>query len=323
MAILFAGDLFSEMDVHQLGDGDEGSWSDPYRDPNYSGAVTRADNTSWGDLLLSPEETTIWMHHHMHTRTSPGTQDYAIFYAYDAADNVLAEVKTTNGIVELKVDGTVVATSDLYFCLEDNSQIVDVELTLDATTGRFAVYTDAVELVSFVGNTNPTAASGMARVRMQGCCTSYEHWISEILIANTDTRTMRCIAIEPTAAGSRNDWTGTEADIDDDVANTSNMITTNTSGDVALFSATPQLGTIPAGNQIDAVALNVHAARGTSGPTTLQPGLKAGTTEDWGAMATLSLGFEPFRSIWAQNPDTAAPWTESDIDALEIGVKAG
>ncbi|REJ65626.1 MAG: hypothetical protein DWQ31_16940 [Planctomycetota bacterium] len=136
-------------------------------------------------------------------------------------------------------------------------------------------------------------------------------------------------AVFPNAEGDAADWTpqsGTDnsAMVDDNPADDdATYVETNTQDAQDLYQYT-DLSTITA-EPILAVQVN------TDVKITLSPGdldvqfpVKSGTTTDDGSVVNVASDtYQTIGRILTQDPDTAAAWTQSGIDAAQFGIKAG
>lgn len=90
-------------------------------------------------------------------------------------------------------------------------------------------------------------------------------------------------------------------------------------GVTSTFSLQNHDSVFNSGYQIEAV---VVTARGLGeGGTFLKPVIRSGTSTAEGPGTPLELSFLPARGIFHVDPATGAAWTNSAINALEVGVK--
>ena len=104
-------------------------------------------------------------------------------------------------------------------------------------------------------------------------------------------------------------------------ANDAGFAWTNTDAALALF----QLEDLPASGigSIKGVQLVAKAkAEGSSAVTKLSLPVK-GASQDDGSQVTLSAAYQYVRRNMLTNPLTANPWTKSEVNALQAGIKAG
>lgn len=147
-----------------------------------------------------------------------------------------------------------------------------------------------------------------------------ERAVSQLIVADEPTLRLGLVTLYPNAAGDEIWEAGTYADIDAATPSLSTFIETATAGDKFLCNITP----LPASTTITPLTVQVAilAALGATGPTKIKLGIKTGGTEYWGADISLTIVPAMYQLLLTQNPVTAAAWTTSEINALQIGVQA-
>jgi hypothetical protein len=142
--------------------------------------------------------------------------------------------------------------------------------------------------------------------------------VSEVILADEDTRLMSLKTLTPNAAGDTNDWTGAYTDIDEIIVNDADTISTDTAEQDAQFNLT----SLPAGNfDIKAVIATARMADGL-GTLDAQLGIKTNGSVNLGSTITLDSGWQTFQQMWTQNPITASPFTISEINSLQAMVRS-
>lgn len=137
--------------------------------------------------------------------------------------------------------------------------------------------------------------------------------ISEIIVADEDTRLMSLKTLAPNASGDLNEWAGDYDSIDDITVNDADTVSTDTAEEDIQFN----LSDLPAGNfDIKAVVASARMADGL-GTLDAQLGIKTNGSVNLGSTQILDSGWETKRQIWTQNPITASPFTISEINALQ------
>lgn len=203
---------------------------------------------------------------------------------------------------------------------------LDLHVKCHATTGIVELYVDEVLALSFTGSTT-TQNNVFDRVLFHGFgISSGDHeYVSEIIIANSSTISHRLFTMFPNASGAQSDFGGTFAEIDDiaTVDNT-NFINSDTTGHISLFA----LNDIGAGfNRYTVVATLLQAAVAISADaaiTDLQMAYRHSTTNFFTSSTgyTHDSALRVFRDLRTTNPVTTLGWSFTDVNALQIGVKA-
>lgn len=151
----------------------------------------------------------------------------------------------------------------------------------------------------------------------------YGWYYSEIIVSTEDNRGWRVATLVPTAAGTTSDWDGTFADIDEAEINDADYISSDVANEVSLFGMS-NLSVAAQNMDVKAVALTARARKGVTGPLNIQVALRSGGANYFTANRTgLNTAFGPLEStMWENNPATAAPFTVSEVQGIELGFKS-
>lgn len=113
---------------------------------------------------------------------------------------------------------------------------------------------------------------------------------------------------------------GTYADIDEVNADTTDYVESDTADQKILCTATNLPSSVSA---VIAVKVSALASAGSSGPTDALLGIKSGGTENWDDTThALGAGWEYIHRLMQTNPVTTNPWTVSEVNAIQYGVKS-
>jgi hypothetical protein len=143
--------------------------------------------------------------------------------------------------------------------------------------------------------------------------------VSEIIVADEDTRLMRLKTLAPSAAGDTStNWTGAYTDIDETTLSNADKIYSATAD--ADFQA--NLTGMPTGTySVKAVKVAARAVDG-SGSLGMALGVKTGGTVNVGATETCSGYWQTKERLMTVNPVTGVAWTPADIEALQLNIRA-
>lgn len=141
-------------------------------------------------------------------------------------------------------------------------------------------------------------------------------YVSEIIIADGDTRNARLDLLRPVAVGAYGNWDGPVASLSDDDPTTG--MTTTSPDQYQSTVLTPYTGA----NNISNIVQITTSVRGINSPTQLQHLIRMS------AVDYLTTSFDvPFSkdyqiTDWQENPATSLPWDASDLAAAEFGFKS-
>ena len=157
-------------------------------------------------------------------------------------------------------------------------------------------------------------AYGETRFDDETTSTDFKQSISEIIIADEDTRNARLNVLLPSSTGSNTSWSGNLTELSDD---------DTTSGMTALEGGlrhSYNLSDYTGASNISNVVVVSTTTRGPNSPTKLKHTLRvSGIDYD---SDEIELGFPLQYNItdWKINPATSQAWVDTDLDNLEAGI---
>lgn len=226
-------------------------------------------------------------------------------------------------------DNTLLGSSAAGVITGDNTWFsIEVKFVISNTTGSVVVKIDGTTVLDLTNQDTQNSSNAFANtvqfgqgnideiVVLDGSGTSHNDFIGEFRIET----------LRPTANGTTNNFTPSagsnwqnvdEAESDDDTTYNES----NTVGHIDLFQV-EDLTLFEAGDTIEAVQVSDSSIKDNVGSRTLRHLLRSGTTNYEGSDKKLTTNWDKhFFHIWEEDPDTAAAWTQSGVNAVEIGVK--
>lgn len=206
----------------------------------------------------------------------------------------------------------------------------DHRMTLDimvktGSSGEVAVYLDSGPLIIH-GTADLSSVTNVAQVRLSsfggfpiGSATNA--YYSQLILADEPTIQWSAFSLAPTGAGTHGDWNGTYTDVNEIVLNDSTFIYTDTANQLDTFPVNSI--TVPAGYIVKGVTLSARARISTAGPQNAQFVVRsAGTDYPTANITGLFYNYQPYQTIYTTDPATSAAWTQSGVNAMEIGFKS-
>lgn len=222
--------------------------------------------------------------------------------------------------------GTILATSapgvltaSVWFDLE-------VRVTIADAGGRAQVWVNGALVIDFTGDTRNGGTSTLIDMVVWSRGNSGTQRAADFVIRD-DTAPIgpcRVVALRPNGAGAHTDLTPTGAATNweaVDEQTPDGLTSYNASaleGDIDTYT----LGDLPAGTW-DVIALQAvwQAAKSDANAKFARPVLRIGGTDYVGASQAVPASFGALRQVFNTSPDTAAAWTEAEVDALEAGIE--
>jgi hypothetical protein len=196
---------------------------------------------------------------------------------------------------------------------------IDMQITNYGTSTSVNVYVNNSNSpkITYTGNlvTGTPSATNLDQVIITGSSIR----VSEIIVADTDTRNMSLATLAPNAAGDTNQWTGSNTQINKLTINDDNYISNNTSGNNAQFNLSDVSGTT---YSVAAVKVVARATKTGSGMGSIAPGVKTNTTVSVPSPTALTTNvWTPVETIYQNNPVTTSPWTVNEVNSLQLNLQ--
>jgi hypothetical protein len=272
----------------------------------------------------------IWIHGWVFNGDAAGNnftvnQQVALARSPDGVSRVLLRATTTRNLLKLSTRnaaGTItdVATATTIIPINVLAQI---DWLINFSTGS-TLYVNGAAALTYAGDLRTDAATALNQIDISGMNYNFwgDYW-SEIIVADTDTRSMGLWTLPPAAAGNAQSWTpNTLGNINKTAINDSTFI--STTANTALTEWTT-LTAPPSGTwTVQAIVQNARVQVSTTGPQHFDFVARTASTDFLaGAPQAPSLAFSNFQHIWPVNPNTGLPWQITDIAAgFNLGIES-
>lgn len=193
----------------------------------------------------------------------------------------------------------------------------DIELVSYGAASTVRVYVDGSLVITYVGDTSIAGVDGFDCFNSSFAPNGIS--MSELIIADEDSRLLSVVTLAPNAAGDESTFTsGAYTDIDEVALNDADLISSAVAEQVAQFNLT----TRPAGDFIvKAVKVAARCADGVGGMA-IQVGIKTNGAEHLGAQQTLGGAWQTIEQLYTDNPETLNRFTLAELDALQIAFRS-
>lgn len=194
---------------------------------------------------------------------------------------------------------------------------IDIKFTATAGSLQMKTYVNG-GLTSTIDHGSNTASLGQPTHFVIGCCfangNSDACFMSEILVADGDTRNGRVNLLRPTATGGESDWIGLAAELADD--DPSSGMTSIAANERHTFV----LSTYTGAANVSSVLVTTLSLAGANAPQNMRHLVRfAGMNYE--SVADLPLGDTLQYTVtdYQINPSTSVPWIGGDMANLEMG----
>lgn len=258
----------------------------------------------------------------------------ALFF-YD--NNGLPRLKVTSaasglpGVYTINTAGTVTQLGSNASAMFAANTLIKLDIFINyAVSGSFKMYFNGTPVYSFSGDVTTNSVTSLgSRIDMiiwftsSGSSSLFTY--SEVMVSTRDTRNLSLVTQVPTANGNTHNWDGgTASNAASNLASVAqaNPQFSGTSGQIQEYEVTP---TIPTGSYgVISVVQKAQATIGASGPQHFDFMVRTGSTDYTSSpdIAPTS-GWSTFSYNWDTNPNTAVPWTTSDLPSSSTSFNMG
>lgn len=197
---------------------------------------------------------------------------------------------------------------------------IDINIQNYGAAATVTVYLDGVSRIAYTGN-----------ISFGGTVTSVDSvwirsgnqlvYVSEMIVADEDSRTMSLVTLAPSAAGTTDTWTGVYTDVNETTINDANTVYVDADVQDEQFN----LNNLPAGVfQIRAVKGSMRGTKtGGATATKVGVGINSGGTVDAGTLQNMTTGWVTYERLMLVNPVTGVAFTLSEINSLQSNLRSG
>lgn len=259
-----------------------------------------------------------------------------------ATDHFMFRLLDTNGVVRLRLIPTLtqqsatspwqlqkldstgaatnLATTAPGFC-DNVLQKLDVHITY-AVAGRIVIRAAKKVILDYSGDITTdsvTALSGfgLGTSSIGGSTTSSSDDWSEIIVSDSDTRSMTLTRVALSGAGASSQWNGATdgSTINETTMSDTDGIDTGTTAQTQLFTQSTTLS-----NSIQAVVLSATAMTAAGQPQHLRGVIRVGSTNYTSSNLNVSTFLDPVQAIFSTDPSTSAAFT--GITGMQFGLQS-
>lgn len=206
----------------------------------------------------------------------------------------------------------------------DTTYLIEVRYKPDDSNGIFQVKVDGVLDVNFTGDTRPTSGQ-INRLRLGGV--SYVNaYFDDVIVESGGWIGDTCVAgLKPIAAGASTEWDPSAGDnfacVDDVPPDEADYVRTNLTSEIDLYAAE---NLSSRAEEVRCVQLQARIGQNlTPTPANIQLTSRTHNTNYFGDNESVAVGgIKTVRKLWDSNPNTSNEWSVSEVNDLEIGVKA-
>lgn len=240
-------------------------------------------------------------------------------------------VVNASGAVTINRGGTVLATSTAGLIPAGTWVYVELTATVSDTVGVMEARVNGTVVATFTGDTkNAGTGTNLDALTIFPSSSSSPTFYDDVYVCNalgsvnnTYLGDVRVQTLRPNAAGSSTQLTpvgsaSNYANVDEAPPSQADYNYSGTAGQKDLYGVEDVLGGTTA---VLGVQVGTVARKTDTGARSMKNLIKSGATTTAGSTATLGVSALTYLTMHEANPTTAAAWAVSDIAALEVGVE--
>lgn len=283
-----------------------------------SGAFRIGDGQLFQIDHAVPTGNVMWYHYRLYFDDAPIITKMMVIY--DEAENRIAEVSFSGGQEQTYAVGDTTVSSPDRNASNDAWYTYDFRVEVVGGNINVTHYINGAVIATLTA-VNTQGKGKPARIVVSSSDTNTARpFISEIIIADEDTRGMRLRELRPVSFGIFKQWDGNVQSLrDDDLAT---GLTTATA-DARVSFGVDNLQSIRAEDIINRLVFQSYAQRGVTGLTRMNHFMRFanGTVAD-GSDIALNVQGTWHREEFLTNPVTGVDWEPEDFASIQTGVRA-
>jgi len=281
-------------------------------------------------LLFGSSVSTFWAHMYLYQEALPASNtDFIVFMNAAGTEGEYKVILNTDGSWTFQkfksaAWSTIGSTTASVAVINNSAGAIDFQVVRHLTAGTFNVFKDGVSIFTYTASDTDTD-SAVGSVKFSGVTTNTRELnVSQVIIADESTVGWKLQTLYPDANGANTAWTGDYTAVDEAVYSSGDFIESNTLNQIETYTTSNINGAYSSYN-VKAVAVAARASNDSgSAINDLQMVVRHGSTNYTSANVGLTKDGNEYsvQAVWNTNPGTAAAWTQTDVNAVEVGVKA-
>lgn len=288
--------------------------------------ATGSNATVGANPLPGGAVTSFWLHFMMYSFSWSGNNmlvGLALSTASNPASGVYVGINSSGKLGLFTWDGTTLTLKASGTSTLSTSVITqcDMQVTSYGASATVNVYLNGNTSaeIAFSGSLAISGVSNLDSVSLAGNSTNLN--ASEIIVADSDTRTLSLCTLAPNANGdSAGSWTNTYTSINPTTINDANAIYNNATGSDFQCNVTD----LPSGSFSILAVKEIARIEVTAGatPTGAKIGIKSGGTVNVDSGHTPGASWTQYERLMSTNPVTSAAFTQTEINALQLDIQS-
>jgi hypothetical protein len=263
-----------------------------------------------------------WFHFRMYANTADYNDENTLFNCYDDEGNLLLNIRKKRSTYAYAISATLydgntsISGDGSINFTRSKLGFIDIKYTVTGLKIETMIYINGTLSLTLLLNSNPNGFVAPVAFSL-GCAfadnlSDVQH-VSEIIVADGDTRNARLDLLRPVAAGGHEQWQGNLAALSDDDP---------TTGMTTIAADQRQTATLEAytgASNISNLVVVSQTTRGQNSPTKLKHSVRLSGVDYDSAEIPIGYPLQYNLTDYQINPATSLPWQGSDLSLIETG----
>ena len=207
------------------------------------------------------------------------------------------------------------------------THLIEIYVFISDSSGRVIVKVNGITDIDFIGDTQSISGNSLIN-QIKFYSDILETYWDDIIIDDSNwIGETRIMGLSPTDAGATTQWTPSTGsnwqNVDEKPADDADYNSVNEVDKIDTFTIEDMSSINGIVNNIKCIQVQARASKdGTPTPQNLNLVVRIGGSNYFSADKEVPTDFETLYNIWEKNPNSGVDWTESGINAMEIGYKS-
>ena len=208
------------------------------------------------------------------------------------------------------------------------THLIEIYVFISDSSGRVIVKVNGITDIDFTGDTQNISGNNLINQIRFYVGNYYKTYWDDIIIDDSNwIGETRIMGLSPTGAGATTQWTPSTGsnwqNVDEKPADDADYNSVNEVDKIDTFTIEDMSSINGIVNNIKCIQVQARASKdGTPTPQNLNLVVRIGGSNYFSADKEVPTDFETLYNIWEKNPNSGVDWTESGINAMEIGYKS-
>ena len=247
----------------------------------------------------------------------------ATFISFKFNDDTQILLGLSSSNLQIKRGSTVLATGTTTLQV-NTTYLIEIYFSIANAGGRFVVKLNGLTEIDFTGDTQELGGDQVNKLYLESMHNANTFY-DDIVVDDSDwISDTKIEALIPTGAGTTTQWLPSAGanweTVDEIPASDADYNSVNAVDQIDTFATGDMAGDV---GSVKCLQVQARASKdGTPTPLNFDLAVRSGGTDYFSADHEVPTEFADFSKLWEKNPNGDVAWTETSVNAMEIGYKS-